>query len=152
MTSPMSYILVVGAVPGELSGLSRRIKSPDIRNIGGKPVMSGRLKNRPVRLLVTGPGMVIHAIAAGRRGALAIDKYLKEDTSPVHLYNLKSESFREPVPEAEEQEEWKAEPRSEMPILSPDERKTCFDEIELGFSEERAQYEARRCLRCDLET
>ena len=101
---------------------------------------------------VTGPGMVIEAIAAGRRGAMAIDKYFTKDTSPVRMYDLKGEVFREPVPEEEASEEWKAEPRSEMPILAPEERKTSFSEIELGFSEERAITEAKRCLRCDLET
>ncbi len=101
---------------------------------------------------VTGPGMVINAIAAGRRGAMAIDKYFRKDDSPVRMYDLKSEVFREPVPEQEAEEEWQAEPRSEMPILSPHERKTSFNEIELGFSEERAQMEAKRCLRCDLES
>ncbi|NQT71591.1 MAG: FAD-dependent oxidoreductase [Chloroflexi bacterium] len=101
---------------------------------------------------VTGPGMVIEAIAAGRRGAMAIEKYFTKDDTPVRMYDLRSEIFREAVPEEEAVEEWKAEPRSEMPILSPEERRTSFNEIELGFSEERAQFEAKRCLRCDLET
>ncbi|MFO8010037.1 MAG: FAD-dependent oxidoreductase [Dehalococcoidia bacterium] len=100
---------------------------------------------------VTGPGMVVEAIAAGRRGALAIDKYFRGDVEPVRMYDLKSEVFREPVAQQEEEEEWQMEPRAEMPILSPDERRETFSEIELGFSEERAQQEARRCLRCDLE-
>jgi len=38
---------------------------------------------------VSGPGMVIDAIAAGRRGAIAIDKYLWGDTSRVEMYDLK---------------------------------------------------------------
>ncbi|HEX9976273.1 MAG TPA: NADH-ubiquinone oxidoreductase-F iron-sulfur binding region domain-containing protein, partial [Dehalococcoidales bacterium] len=38
---------------------------------------------------VTGPGMVIEAIAAGRRAAMAIDKYLKGDTSRVEIYDLR---------------------------------------------------------------
>ncbi len=101
---------------------------------------------------VTGPGMVIEAIAAGRRGALAIDKYFRKDDTPVRMYELKTEVFREPVPEQEAEEEWKPEPRAEMPILSVEERRESFEEIELGFSEERARAEARRCLRCDLET
>ena len=101
---------------------------------------------------VTGPGMVIEAIAAGRRGALAIDKYLRSDTSRVQMYDLKSEVFRKPVPEEAGEEEWQAEPRAEMPIRPPEERRQSFEEIELGFSEERARQEAKRCLRCDLET
>ena len=42
-------------------------------------------------------------------------------------------------------------PRSPVPALAPEERITGFEEIELGYSEEQAREEARRCLRCDLE-
>ena len=40
--------------------------------------------------------------------------------------------------------------RPEMPLLSIEKRKTTFQQVELGFSEEVACDEARRCLRCDL--
>ena len=99
---------------------------------------------------VTGPGMVIDAIAAGRRGALAIDKYLKADTSRVEMYDLKTEVIVETVSKVEE-ETWEAQPRLEVPTLPTEDRKRSFDEIELGFSEDAAKYEAKRCLRCDLE-
>lgn len=98
---------------------------------------------------VTGPGMVIEAIAAGRRGAAAIDKYLRGDASRVELYDLKQEVAEEVAEQGEE--EWEAQPRLEVPTIPPEERKTNFKEIELGFSEERAGQEAKRCLRCDLE-
>ena len=100
----------------------------------------------------TGPGMVIDAIAAGRRGAIAIDKYLKGDTSPVHMYDLREEEVHELSPREEEEEEWEAKPRLEVPTLPAQERKQSFQEIELSFSEEQAREEAKRCLRCDLET
>ncbi|MCL0088669.1 FAD-dependent oxidoreductase [Dehalococcoidia bacterium] len=100
---------------------------------------------------VTGPGLVIDAIAAGRRGALAIDKYFRRDASPVQMYDLKGEIAQKPAPE-ETEEEWEAQPRVTMPILPPEERRRSFDEIERGFSEERGREEAKRCLRCDLET
>ncbi|MCL0089525.1 FAD-dependent oxidoreductase [Dehalococcoidia bacterium] len=100
---------------------------------------------------VTGPGLVIDAIAAGRRGALAIDRYFRRDASPVQMYDLKGEIAQKPAPE-ETEEEWEAQPRVPMPILPPEERRRSFDEIERGFSEERGREEAKRCLRCDLET
>jgi len=100
---------------------------------------------------ITGPGMVIDAIAAGRRGAIAIDKYLIGDTSRVEMYDLRAQSTGEAVSE-EEEEEWEAKPQLEMPRLPSQERRNSFKEIELGFSEEVAQQEAKRCLRCDLET
>ncbi|HAZ31104.1 MAG TPA: hydrogenase, partial [Dehalococcoidia bacterium] len=100
---------------------------------------------------VTGPGLVIDAIAAGRRGALAIDKYFRRDASRVQMYDLKGEIAEKPAP-GETEEEWEAQPRVTMPILPPEERRRSFDEIERGFSEERGREEAKRCLRCDLET
>ncbi len=99
---------------------------------------------------VTGPGMVIDAIAAGRRGALAIDKYLKADTSRVEMYDLKTEIIVEAATKVEE-ETWEAQPRLEVPTLPTEKRKQSFEEIELSFSEEKAKQEANRCLRCDLE-
>jgi NADH-quinone oxidoreductase subunit F len=102
---------------------------------------------------VTGPGMVIEAIAAGRRGAIAIAKHLKGDASRVEIYDLRSDAAVEaPEAEQEQEEEWETQARSEMPLLVPSERKSGFGEIELGFSEELARQESRRCLRCDLET
>ncbi|MBM4445904.1 MAG: hydrogenase [Chloroflexi bacterium] len=99
---------------------------------------------------VTGPGMVIDAIAAGRRGALAIDKYLKADITRVEMYDLKTEVIVEAATKVEE-ETWEAQPRLEVPTLPTEERKHSFEEIELSFSEEKAKQEAKRCLRCDLE-
>jgi len=100
---------------------------------------------------VTGPGMVIDAIAAGRRAAISIDKYLRADTSRVEMYDLKAKVVgEEPAPDAEEA--WEAQPRVAVPTIPVRKRKTSFDEIELCFPEEKAQQEAKRCLRCDLET
>ncbi len=99
---------------------------------------------------VTGPGMVIDAIAAGRRAAIAIDKYLKGDTSRVEIYDLKTGVVGE-VPSQEIEEAWEVQPRQVEPVLPVQERKVSFAEVELSFSEERARQEAKRCLRCDLE-
>jgi len=99
---------------------------------------------------VTGPGMVIDAIAAGRRGAIAINKYLKGDTSRVEIYDLKSGVVGE-LPSQDIEESWEVQPRLAVPILPLQERKNGFNEVELSFPEEKARQEAKRCLRCDLE-
>ena len=99
---------------------------------------------------VTGPGMAIDAIAAGRRAAIAIDKYLKGDTSRVEIYDLKVGVVGE-LPSDEIEESWEVQPRLAVPLLPPQERKTSFAEVELSFSKDKARQEARRCLRCDLE-
>ena len=100
---------------------------------------------------VSGPGMVIEAIAAGRRAAIAIDKYLSNDTGRVEMYDLKQKGNgeREGAPG---EESWEAQPRLEMPKLAVKKRRSSFEEIERGFSEDVARREAKRCLRCDLET
>jgi NADH-quinone oxidoreductase subunit F len=99
---------------------------------------------------VSGPGMVIDAIAAGRRAAIAIDKYLRGDTSRVEIYDLKPSVIEEAISK-EEEETWEPQFRPEISRLPIEERKRSFKETELGFSEEKARQEAKRCLRCDLE-
>ncbi len=99
---------------------------------------------------VTGPGMVIEAIATGRRGAIAIDKYLRGDPSRVELYDLRVEVVKGATT-GEEEETWEEQPRIEMPRVPVPERRHSFMEIEQGYSEDQARQEAKRCLRCDLE-
>ena len=99
---------------------------------------------------VVGPGMVIDAIAAGRRAASAIDKYLKGDTSRVALYDLKPKIVAE-LPSQEIEKTWETQPRVAEPVLAVSRRTASFAEVELPLSEEKAQQEAKRCLRCDLE-
>jgi NADH-quinone oxidoreductase subunit F len=99
---------------------------------------------------VTGPGMVVEAVAAGRRGALAIDKYLRGDTSPVEMYQRKGDVKPEgTAPDAGES--WELQPRTAVRTMPAADRRATFDEIEIGFTEEVARREAGRCLRCDLE-
>ncbi|MFC2020047.1 FAD-dependent oxidoreductase, partial [Chloroflexota bacterium] len=100
---------------------------------------------------VTGPGMVIEAIAAGRRAALAIDKYFESDTSRVEMYDRKAAATDGEVARRDVEETWEEQPRLKVPTLPVVERRASFSEIELGFSEETANREAKRCLRCDLE-
>ncbi|MFC2035564.1 NADH-ubiquinone oxidoreductase-F iron-sulfur binding region domain-containing protein [Chloroflexota bacterium] len=99
----------------------------------------------------TGPGMVIDAIAAGRRGAIAIDKYFKGDSSPVHMYDTGVVDIEEVSPIDETEDIWEERPRLPVATLPVAKRRQSFQEIELSFTEEQAREAARRCLRCDLE-
>jgi NADH-quinone oxidoreductase subunit F len=99
---------------------------------------------------VTGPGTVIHAISAGKKASESIDRYLRGE-SLIRSYEATGPStYIEPV-ELSDEEIREIEPQ-EMPHLSPEERVKNFKEVELGFSEEMAVKEARRCLRCELGT
>ncbi|MFA4915846.1 MAG: NADH-ubiquinone oxidoreductase-F iron-sulfur binding region domain-containing protein [Syntrophales bacterium] len=99
---------------------------------------------------VTGPTYLIHAIAAGRRAALAIDKYLRKDTSRIEIRDEKVHVVDD-VHLAAGEEMVEMKPRQKVPAHRPEERIRDFREIEKGFSEKQAKEEAARCLRCDLE-
>jgi NADPH-dependent glutamate synthase beta subunit-like oxidoreductase/2,4-dienoyl-CoA reductase-like NADH-dependent reductase (Old Yellow Enzyme family) len=94
---------------------------------------------------VTGPATVVEAIAAGKKAAEAIDKYLCGE----------SLDYQEPVPsiisiEDVDVERFKKRDRQEMPLLPAVERARSFGEVELGFSELTALFEADRCFQCGL--
>ena len=94
------------------------------------------------------PGTIVDAIAAGRRAASSIDRFLGGD-------GVIDETLGERP--AAESYNGKREPgfadlkRAAMPIMPVAERHTGFSEVELGLSEELAVHEAKRCLQCDLE-
>ncbi len=100
--------------------------------------------------VVTGPSSVVDAIAAGKAAADAIDNYL-EGRPLVRSRQLTRPSMYVPPVELKE-DEFEQAKRSKMPHLPPSKRKTMHEEIELGFSKDLAVREARRCLRCELET
>jgi len=97
---------------------------------------------------VTGPNTVVDAIAAGKRVARMIERYLSgaDLQQPLDLRLPKvciepasAEDLGSPVP------------RADLPRTPVAERHHSFVEVELSFSEEQARQESRRCLRCDLE-
>ena len=98
----------------------------------------------------TGPSTVIRAIASGRRAAIAVDKYLRDDKSRVEIVDEKT-SMEENIGLALDEETAEARPRLKIELESPEERVRDFREVETGFTEEQAVLEATRCLRCDLE-
>jgi NADPH-dependent glutamate synthase beta subunit-like oxidoreductase len=95
--------------------------------------------------VVTGAVNVIEAIAAGRRGAAAIDQYLG-GTGDIE------EVFASTGPEMRYPEHLHPEGIGIFPMaeLKAPERVNSWDEVDLGFDKETAKQEARRCIRCDL--
>jgi len=96
---------------------------------------------------VSGPASVIEAIAAGRQAAVSIDKYLggegnidevlippEEEVAPIDIDEVEGEKYRPPVK-----------------MLPLNERLKGFAQVVLGFEQENAIEETKRCLRCDLE-
>jgi NADH-quinone oxidoreductase subunit F len=98
----------------------------------------------------TGPTFVIRAIASGRRAALAINRYLQGEKGRLKIVDEKS-PLQVPHELALEEESTGEKPRAKLTVEKPEERTRDFREVEKGFSETEAWYEAKRCLRCDLE-
>jgi len=99
--------------------------------------------------LVTGPNTVVNAIAAGRKAASVIDRYIHGEEL-VEPPKVKLPAFFiEPAVVSDEELEDAA--RVEPVTLNAKSRKKSFAEVEMTLSVEQAVREARRCLRCDLE-
>ena len=99
--------------------------------------------------LVTGPNTIVDAIAAGKKAAMMIDRYIRgeqlKQPPQVHLPDI----YIPPV--TFETEDASKTVRADTPRASAEWRKRNFAEVEVSLSVEEATREACRCLRCDLE-
>jgi NADH-quinone oxidoreductase subunit F len=99
--------------------------------------------------LVTGPNTVVDAIAAGKRAALMITRYLRgEDMKKPIIPKLPDFYIEPPKISEEEIDLTKRIPLRTIPVEL---RRDKHIEVEQALSVEEATWESRRCLRCDLE-
>ncbi|HVM60024.1 MAG TPA: FAD-dependent oxidoreductase [Verrucomicrobiae bacterium] len=96
---------------------------------------------------VTGPATIVQAIAQGNLVAVAVDEWLRTGQMPKPRLITPRHDFA-PLHNLDD---FAGAHRPSMPRLKVAEREGNFKEVELGLSEEVAQAEAKRCLRCDLE-
>jgi NADH-quinone oxidoreductase subunit F len=142
-------------------GIGERPDSECLASMGLELERSGRIKVDAKTLctsrkgvfaggdLVTGPNTVVDAIAAGKKAAKVIDRYLRGEELTERASTKLPEVFIQPaaISDEEREEVTRAEPAT-LPAKS---RKKSFAEVELPLSVEQATLEAQRCLRCDLE-
>jgi NADH-quinone oxidoreductase subunit F len=93
---------------------------------------------------ITGPASVIEAIAAGRQGAISVDRYLGGDGIIEEALAPGEEVELPPVEEGEKH-------RPLLHSLPLAKRLDNFAEVGSGFGPKLAIEESKRCLRCDLE-
>jgi len=99
--------------------------------------------------VVTGPNTVVDAIAAGKKAAVMIDRYIRHEAMVQIGRPSLPEVYVEPVKMDEDQ--GFSPDRVETPRAPAEWRKRNFSEVEVSLSIEEATHEACRCLRCDLE-
>ncbi|MGB9103764.1 MAG: FAD-dependent oxidoreductase [Terriglobales bacterium] len=94
---------------------------------------------------VFGPRLIIDSVGDGKRAAIAIDEFLRGRQHPEPLIEVgildRHRMFAD----------FMDIPRQDVPML-PIDRRTGVTEVEIGFDEESAMAEARRCLRCWINT
>ncbi|MCD6296210.1 MAG: FAD-dependent oxidoreductase, partial [Deltaproteobacteria bacterium] len=93
---------------------------------------------------VTGPRTVIEAIEAGKQAAISIDRFIR-GADLREGREKKWETIKD-IPT----EGYDRIPRTRMPRLEPAKRMDNFQEVQLGFSEEQAMAEAKRCISCGI--
>ncbi len=97
---------------------------------------------------VLGPATVIEAIAGGKKAAESIDRFMlgipQRKLPPVPVRRMRTDFLRVPASTKMSLK------RPEMPFLSNNRRRVTFQQVELGYEENAAREEARRCLRCDI--
>jgi NADPH-dependent glutamate synthase beta subunit-like oxidoreductase/2,4-dienoyl-CoA reductase-like NADH-dependent reductase (Old Yellow Enzyme family) len=94
---------------------------------------------------VSGPATVIEAIAAGKKAAISIDKYLRGE-------KIEDEEIAPRIIGMEEVDvgRFNKRPRQTMSAISPKDRIRGLEEVNLGFTELEALREADRCFQCGL--
>jgi NADH-quinone oxidoreductase subunit F len=98
--------------------------------------------------VTTGGASVIEAIAAGQKAAVSIHRFLR-GLPQVEPYRLAKPRRRVELAEGVEvPENFKRPQEAQRPFS---ERAHDFRETDLTFSEMLAIYEAKRCLRCDMD-
>ncbi|MBS4020806.1 MAG: molybdopterin-dependent oxidoreductase [Dethiobacter sp.] len=93
---------------------------------------------------VTGPGIAIEAVAAGRKAADVVDSYLGGRMEPYKThYNIKKDGLNEA-----DFDHLEKTPKVAMPVAPAEVRVTNFREIEHGITPQEASADAMRCLEC----
>ncbi len=98
--------------------------------------------------IVSGPASVIEAVAAGRKAASGIDRYVGGD-------GVIDKDYTFDIPADQEigrEEGFSHLERKTCEIEPAEDRKKDFRAVEITYPEETAREEAHRCLKCDLRT
>jgi formate dehydrogenase beta subunit len=97
---------------------------------------------------VSGPASIVEALAAGKRAADSLDRYLSKDKSPRSDETVNNALHQVAL----SRKRWGPKPvlaaRQHPRELLVEDRVKCFDEVELCFAPDTASAEAGRCLRC----
>jgi formate dehydrogenase major subunit len=101
--------------------------------------------------VVTGAATAIEAIAAGRKAAHAIEAYLtggKAEPEPWEFFSRRDTFGKVTVADLPTRQ---ASSQRPMPLISIEERRNSFTEVETGYALEDVIAESHRCLECGCD-
>jgi heterodisulfide reductase subunit A len=147
-----SVIVTIGQAP-DLASLGEA----RLRDLGLETTSQGTLAVDPVTLqtsipgvfaggdCVTGPDVVVTAMAAGRKAAISIDRYLRG------LDMFEGRELEGPFESKVQVDTTGVSPKPQVPLpeLEPARRRG-FAEVKTGYTEALAREEAARCLDCAI--
>ena len=94
----------------------------------------------------TGPQTVVKAVYSGKEAAKSIDRYLRGEDMKAG----REKDWTKDLADKADLSNFSKVPREKYPLMKPEDRKTNFKEVGLGFSEAQAKAEALRCLSCGI--
>jgi NADPH-dependent glutamate synthase beta subunit-like oxidoreductase len=94
---------------------------------------------------VFGPRLIIDSVADGKRAAVGIDEFIRQQAHFEPVIEVEVLSHHQMITDYMEI------PRQAVPMV-PLDRRTGMTEVEVGFDEQTAMAEAQRCLRCWINT
>jgi len=139
-----SVIAAIGQMPDIPAGFNLKLGRGNTIQTSSETLATSRKGVWAGGDAVSGPASVIEAIAAGRKAASSIDKYLG-GTGDIGEVLAPPSEFNPCVGKDEGFFEWV---RAVMPELPVEKRAGNFEEVELGLSDEAAAKEGGRCLQC----
>jgi hypothetical protein len=97
--------------------------------------------------VVRGPNTVVEAIADGKKAAVIIERFIRNESLLQPMSARLPHAYVEPVAD----EAALGGDRAETPRAPAEWRRRNFAEVEVTLSQTEARRESLRCLRCDLE-
>jgi len=96
--------------------------------------------------VVTGPQTVVKAVYAGKEAAKSINRYLQGEDVKAG----RAKDWTKDLADKADVSKVAKVPRVKYPHMKPEDRRTNFKEVGIGFDEAQAIAEAQRCLNCGI--
>ena len=96
--------------------------------------------------VVSGPATVVKAVFAGKEAAISINRYLMGEDIKAG----REKDWKKDLADKADVSNIAKVPREKYSLREPEDRRTNFKEVGIGFSEAQAIAEAARCLACGI--